>query len=75
MNDDTSWDTDEVERWIANDEGLYDYCRVLAGRYEGAALAQMVASIDWETYNPEIVDDNVDWDHIAEQLMEYFGDR
>lgn len=74
MSDDTTWDTDEVERWLANDEGLYGYCRVLAGRYEGSALAQMVASIDWETYNPDIDTDGVDWDYVAEQLTEEHGE-
>lgn len=68
-DNDTTWDTDEVERWIANDEGLYDEARSFARRtYSTASLAiRLRDEIRWCDYPYMQVDyDEVDWEHVAE---------
>jgi hypothetical protein len=59
----TTWETDEVDRWLSNDEGMYYIARRaccaedLRQNFEG----QVPGIDDWS---------EVDWDYIFEQFEE-----
>ncbi len=71
VNDDTTWDTDEVERWLDNDEWLYATSRALARNAVTVdALAYHLAAEFTGTAIPNIDWGEVSWAHLAEQLWE-----
>lgn len=69
--DDTTWDTDEVIRYIDNDEPLYHEVRYMARRiFNEHELAKALRDqIGWENYNNSIDTDEVDWEHVAHYLL------
>lgn len=66
---DTTWDTDEVIRWIDNDEPLYHLTRHLA-RTQIDLAGTLASEVHWERYNADIDVNLVDWDHVATYLTE-----
>jgi hypothetical protein len=66
----TTWDTDEVIRWIDNDEPLYHLAYHLALTQIDLADA-LRSDVDWEQYNDNITAADVDWDHVAAYIMDH----
>ena len=67
----TTWDTDETSRIIANDEGLYnDAMRLSREAYDIGRLAfLMQREFTAYLYN-NIALNNIDWNEIAAEYME-----
>lgn len=75
MDNETTWDTDETSRWIANDEVLYNIATGiarrsididdLAERMEGE-LSDIITEIEYCDIDMSLVD----WTEIASEYME-----
>lgn len=63
---DTTWDTDECERWIDNEWRLHDEVKSM-GRWMTLEELEsfLIHSIEWEYFNGAIDTNNVDFEHLA----------
>lgn len=71
----TTWDTEETSRIIANDEGLYNAAmRLERTSYSTERLAQRMEEelSEWVKSMPysDVDLQNVDWEEIASEYME-----
>lgn len=71
----TTWDTEETSRIIANDEGLYNEVLILERKsYSIGRLAELMEEELSEFIEPlpysDVDLDNVDWEEIAAEYME-----
>ena len=71
-DDDTTWDTGEVELWLSNDEGLYSEVRRMARRATGARVLgdQIRETFDWASINSSIDLDEVDWEGVGQSVFD-----
>lgn len=71
-----NWDTREVWLWLNNDYGLYQTTQRMASRLSECELARELPALFTEFYPLELNTDHtvvmadVDWDVIAETLVE-----
>lgn len=68
-DEDTSWDTDEVVRWLDNDPALYELARHLA-RTQIDLAGALASEVTWEHYNSDIYCNDVDWDYVAKHVQD-----
>lgn len=67
---DTTWDTDECERWIDNDYNLYEVVLAQGRWMDTDELARWLeADIDWRYFNSDIDTDEVDFEYLASQYI------
>jgi hypothetical protein len=62
----TTWDTDEVERWIDNDEGIYNTFHSPTGRFHGSAVELRNFFTEFPIEGVDL--EEVDWDQIVEDM-------
>ena len=67
---DTTWDTDECERWIDNEYNLYDLVLAYGKWMTHDELTSFLASdIDWRYLNGDIDPDEVNYGYLATQYL------
>lgn len=69
-----NWDTNELDDWIMNDEGLYNIALELHERSDGKvsedeAMDELLPMV-CEHPNIDIDINRIDWDEIAESINE-----
>jgi hypothetical protein len=60
-----NWETEEVLRWITNDESLYDMSEIL--KAEAVETFRVAFS---DNLFPDVDMEEVDWEYVASELME-----
>lgn len=67
----STWETEELIRWIINDEGLYYAAQEAIRRLHpepAAALEAWAEEIDWSFLGDDFDWKQVDWDEVASSL-------